>query len=72
MAEDDDGWRWELTVKGLKRWRRLPFPCGVAVEPVAEEDRRQGGWGGGLGLVRGGEGIGEGEKKGDDDGRCPF
>jgi hypothetical protein len=23
MVEDDDGQRWELTVRGLKWWRRL-------------------------------------------------
>jgi hypothetical protein len=24
MAEDDDGWRWELTTRGLKRQRQWP------------------------------------------------
>jgi hypothetical protein len=43
MAEDDDGQRWELTVRGLKRWRRLQFPGTVAA--VAGVDSRQGGWG---------------------------
>jgi hypothetical protein len=59
MAEDDNGQRWELTVRGLKRQRWLQFLGGVAVASAAGEDRRQGGWGG-LGLAR----EGEGEKKG--------
>jgi hypothetical protein len=45
MVEDDDGQRWELTVRGLKRQRRHRFPSGVAVAPAARVDRRQGGWG---------------------------
>jgi hypothetical protein len=45
MAEDNDGRRWELTVRGLKRQRRHRFPSGVAVAPAARVDRRQGGWG---------------------------
>jgi hypothetical protein len=49
MVEDDDGRRWELIVRGLKRWRRLQFPGGAAAAGVA---RRQGGWGGGsLGVL---------------------
>jgi hypothetical protein len=43
MAEDDDGRRWELTMRGWKwRWR-LQFPSGVAVAPTTRVDRRQGG-----------------------------
>jgi hypothetical protein len=45
MVEDDDGRRWELTVRGLKRWRRLQFPNEVVAAPVAGVDRRQGGGG---------------------------
>jgi hypothetical protein len=45
MVEDDDGRRWELTVRGLKRWRRLQFPNGVVAAPVVGVDRRQGGGG---------------------------
>jgi hypothetical protein len=72
MAEDDDGRRWELTVRG------------VVVAPVASISRRNGdgasgcggqeamGMGWGLGLAREGERIGEGEKKGGNDRRCMF
>jgi hypothetical protein len=44
MAEDDDGQRWELTVRGLKQQRRrLQFPGTVAA--VVGVDSRQGGGG---------------------------
>jgi hypothetical protein len=63
MAEDDDGRRWELTVRGLKRRRRLQFPGGVAAALVAGVDRRQGGWGGSVLLEKGRE-WGRERKKG--------
>jgi hypothetical protein len=64
LAEDDDGRRWELTVRVLKRRWQLLFSSGVVVAPVARVDMRQGGWGGGgLGLAQEGERMGEGEKK---------
>jgi hypothetical protein len=43
MVEDDDGHRWEFTMRGLKRQRRLRFPGGVVATPAAKVDRRQGG-----------------------------
>jgi hypothetical protein len=72
LPEDDDGRRWELTVRVLKRRWRLLFSSGVAVAPAAGVDRRQGGWGGGLGLALEGDRMGEGEKKGGGDKRWPF
>jgi hypothetical protein len=51
MVEDDDGRSWELTVRGLKRRRRLRFPGGVAAAPAAGVDRRQ--WGLGACSLRG-------------------
>jgi hypothetical protein len=51
LVADDDGWRWELTMRGLKRWWRLQFLGGVAALPMTEVDRRQGGWGGGSVLL---------------------
>jgi hypothetical protein len=61
MAEDDDGRRWELTVRGLKR--RLQCLGGVAAALVAGVDRRQGGWGGSVLLEKGRE-WGRERKKG--------
>jgi hypothetical protein len=50
MAEDNDGRRWELTVRVLRR-RRHRFPGGVAAAPMARVDRRQGWWGVALGVL---------------------
>jgi hypothetical protein len=45
MVEDDDGQRWELTLRGLKRRQRLRFPGEVVAASAAGVDRRQGGGG---------------------------
>jgi hypothetical protein len=52
MEEEDDGRRWELTVRGLKRWWRFRLRVGNG-GPVADYDRRspEGDKGGGALLV---------------------
>jgi hypothetical protein len=55
MAEDDDGQRWELTMRGLKRWRWWPGWTG---------GKRGGGWGVPLACSLRGKGGGRGETLG--------